>query len=100
MLSEVLDLIITRTKDNPILSSEIEQVLEMTGGEVRQIIRELRRNRTPIANSSKGYYLARTFEEIDATINNLHSRAMSQLVTIKELRNCFNKQTQIEIKYE
>ena len=100
MINEVLDLIITRTKDNPILSLEIEEALEMSGGEVREIIRELRRKRTPIANSQKGYYLARTYEEIEPTINNLHSRAMSQLVTIKELRNSFNRNTQIEIIYE
>ena len=100
MKKAILEIISERTKDSPILSPEIEQLFEIKGGKVRDIIRELRREGIPIANSHKGYYMASDYSDLDLTIKDLHSRAMSMLVTIKKLRGCFNRSTQFEINYE
>ena len=100
MKNEILDLIINRTKDNPIYSAEIENQLEISGLTVRDCIKHLRRNGVPIANSSNGYYFAKEYSEIEPTISDLHRRSMSMLETIKGLRKAFSKETQITIEFE
>lgn len=85
-----------RTPECPIYSAELEAHFEITGSEVRDIIRSLRRDGHPIANSSKGYFYARTYTEIEPTILDLKSRSLSMLETIKKLELNFQTKKQIQ----
>ncbi len=78
-----------RGDGNPILSNVLEDMFGITGPEVREIVREARRKGVPIANSTKGYFRAENFIELEPTLKDLHKRAMSLLVTRKEMAKCF-----------
>ena len=82
-----------RTKKNPIYSGELESQYNLTGFEVRNIIRELRRDGEPIANSKQGYYYARNINEIQETLQDLRGRATSLLNTARLLENRFISDT-------
>ena len=77
------------TKSNPVLSSALEAQFRASGPQVREAIRELRREGHPIANCDKGYYYAHSFSEIEDTLADLESRAMSQLYTVKRMKERF-----------
>lgn len=76
-------------KENPVYSKEIENCFNITGVQVRDIIRELRREGKPVANSKQGYYWARNEIELQETIEDLESRSFSMLKTIEGLRKAF-----------
>lgn len=85
------------TKQNPILSSEIEKELDLPGIVVRDIIRELRRESKPIASCDKGYFWAKNFEELKDTIDDLERREISLRRTRHALENCFSKEAQLPL---
>lgn len=81
------------TADNPVLSAHLEERFKAAGPQVRDAIRQLRRQGHPIANSENGYHYARTFTEIEPTLNDLESRAKSMLHTVSLMKeNFFPKQ--------
>lgn len=82
---------------NPVYSVELEQRYGITGTEVRNIVRELRREGKPVANSKQGYYWADNIEELRPTIDDLESRAMSMHETVKALKGCFVEENQLEL---
>lgn len=53
---------------------------------VRSLIEQLRREGLPVANSPRGYFLARDDEELAPTIRAFHQRAMSSLRQEKALK--------------
>lgn len=77
------------TSCNPVLSSALEERFKSAGPQVRDAIRQLRREGHPIANCENGYYYARSFAEIEPTLNDLSSRAMSLLLTVKQMKENF-----------
>jgi len=89
MKSLLKSIMYSRRLENPIYSAEIEKRFNVNGSVVRDTIRELRREGFPIANSKKGYYLARDKDELADTIEDLKCRSMSMLVTIKALEQAF-----------
>ncbi len=71
-------------RDNPILSKSLEEEFSISGEKVREIIRILRREGQPIANSggaSEGYHYADTYDQLEPTILDLKSREDSLRVT-------------------
>jgi len=93
----ILELLKSSSKDSPIYSKNIENLLSVSGPSVRDVIRELRRDGAPIAESSNGYYYARTFEQIKDTIYDLEGRAKSMLTTATALRKTFNESIQYSL---
>lgn len=77
------------TKSNPVLSSVLEVNHKATGPQVRDAVRVLRREGHPIANCDNGYYYARSYTEIEPTLEDLNGRAMSLLKTIKCMKENF-----------
>ena len=86
------------TKEQPIFSKQLEISFKLEGVQVRDIIRQLRREGKPIANSKKGYFYAQSYEEYEETIQDLYNRSMSMLETIKAMRNAFNKSFQFKME--
>ena len=74
---------------DPVTSKYIEENFRVTGPELRAIIRELRRSGHPIANSPYGYFYAKTYSEIQPTIQDLEARSLSMLETVKRLKSRF-----------
>ena len=77
------------TARNPVLSSALEERFKAAGPQVRDVIRQLRREGHPIANCENGYYYARSFTEIEPTLNDLSSRAVSMLNTVRLMKENF-----------
>ena len=73
-------------KDNPIISNKIESKMGLTGPEVRDIVRHLRRLGNPICSSGKGYYWTHDPDDLQQTIDHLESRARVELVTAAALK--------------
>ena len=96
MKNQIEAVIRLHKKDNPIMSYHLEERFNLAGSEIRNIIRELRRQGKPIANCPSGYYWAETYREIEDTINDLEGRAFSMLETSKALKNTF-KENQLTI---
>ena len=90
--SQILVAIRYRTKENPVFSAELERAFGMTGAEVRNLIRELRREGHPIAND-KGYYYAKSYEEFKPTLDDLEHRAESLFNTVKKFKIAFGIET-------
>jgi biotin operon repressor len=68
-------------KDNPVISACIETKLGLSGPEVRQIIRRLRKAGHPICSGSNGYYWATDADDLQSTINHLRTRAADEVDT-------------------
>ncbi len=81
-------------KDNRIYSYQLESQYNLTGAELRNIIKELRRSGEPIANSKEGYYYARDINELKETLEDLRGRALSMINTasLMEKRFITNKE--------
>ena len=90
--ANILDLIKKHREDNPIYSGKLEEIFEVNGSNVRDIVRELRRDGFPIANSKSGYYYATCFKQIEDTINDLEARSRSLALTANKLKKSFNVQ--------
>ena len=88
-LNHLLAKIRLHSKEYPIYSSVLENYFETTGPQIRDAIRQLRRAGYPIANSPKGYFYAKSYAEIEPTLNDLENRALSQLETISKLKSHF-----------
>ena len=76
MENHVIAMIYNKTKNNPILSAEIERRLDISGGVVRDIVHRARTEQDiPICAESKGYFMPRDKVEALRTIKSLRSRA-------------------------
>ena len=72
--SNVLNTIKEHGIDNPILSTHLERIHELTGPEIRYIVSNARLRGEPIGSGEKGYFYARRSEELDQTIAHLRGR--------------------------
>lgn len=71
-------------RDNPILSKSMEDEFSITGEKVREIVRILRREGQPIANSggaTEGYHFADTYDQLEPTLLDLKAREDSLRIT-------------------
>lgn len=60
--------------DTPVTSKEIERFLNISGEDVRFIVNSLRKKGYPIGSSREGYFICRTAEELEGTIEHLKGR--------------------------
>lgn len=90
--ANILEIVKKHREDNPVYSLKLEELFNLSGSNVRDIVRELRREGFPIANSKSGYYYAESFEQIKGTVNDLEGRARSLIITANKLRKSFNIQ--------
>jgi biotin operon repressor len=88
----IYNLIKDRTNRNPVPSRDIEYELEMTGSEVREYIRELRRDGVLIGSISRrtenegGYYIIDSEGDFNQTIQHLENRITSMRNTIYKMQ--------------
>ena len=59
-------------QDKAVFSEELERLFSMNGRTIRRLISSLRQDGHPICSSSKGYYYAKTQEEINRTVLRLN----------------------------
>ena len=72
-------------KDKPILSKVLEKNYGLNGTEIRAIIHELRMEGCPIASGGTGYYWAKSYDEIEPTIEHITQRIASLSMIKKAL---------------
>ena len=58
--------------EKAVFSEELERLFSMNGRSVRRLISSLRQDGYPICSSCKGYYYAKTQEEINKTVSRLN----------------------------
>lgn len=73
------------TYANPVYSPKIEAALDMKGPAVRACINHCRSQHEPIGSSSRGYWYARSADELRTTILHLEQRIRSIQPTIDGL---------------
>lgn len=61
-------------RSNPAHSKTIEAALNISGTEVRTLVNYARRMNYPIASNQKGYWWAKSFEELEDTLKHLEQR--------------------------
>ncbi len=59
-------------QDKAVFSSELERLFSLNGRSVRRIISSLRQDGYPICSSCKGYYYAKTQNEVNDTVSRLN----------------------------
>lgn len=82
------------SKEYPVYSAKLESELNISGVQVRDMIRELRRSGVPVANSKQGYFIAESYEDIIETITDLESRCNSMHETVTALKKIFKNDLQ------
>jgi biotin operon repressor len=80
-----------RTKDNPILSREIEDTLLITGAQVRHAVRCLRRHGFWIASGTRGYWVPENKDEYLESMRHLRNRMLSLSTTLREMQASIRK---------
>jgi len=86
-----------RTVDNPITQFSLCNSLKLSGSELRDIVREARKQKIPIGSGNDGYYLCKSKDELISTMNHLKSRSISMLNTIKYMQDIFDETYQIDL---
>ena len=87
----LVSLLAGRSSANPITSKEIERALGLPGSQIRDMVRELRREGQLIGSASDrhgrkgGYYIIETREEYDDTRQHLVNRLTSLSNTLKRM---------------
>ncbi len=66
-------------------SAELEQVLHLSGTDLRKLVNRLRRDGVPIGSSRNGYFYARTAGEVYATIRQLQTMVRGLEAAIRGL---------------
>ncbi len=75
----------------PVYSYRIEESYELSGSEVRSIVHHLRCEGVPIGSGHKGYYMARTPDEIETTIEHMIQREQSIRHAREGLQRAFDE---------
>ena len=55
-------------KENAVYSKELEQRFSMGGRSIRRVINQLRQDGNPICSNCRGYYFARSREDVNKTV--------------------------------
>ena len=58
--------------DKAVCSKELERLFSLNGRSIRRIISSLRKDGNPVCSSGRGYYFARTQDEINDTVSRLN----------------------------
>jgi len=86
LFGDIFNEISKRSKYKPIVSKELERQFGISGPDVRDEIRNLRRKGEPIVGSNTGYYLATGTEDIKQLISDMESRISSMRETINSIK--------------
>ena len=86
LLGDVYNEIAKRSKYKPIFSKDLEKKFDISGSEIRDTIRGLRRKGEPIVGSNTGYYLAAGTEDIKELVADLESRISSMRETVTAIK--------------
>ena len=87
LMGDIYNEISKRSKYKPIVSKDLERCFDISGSEVRDIVRVLRRKGEPIVGSNTGYFLASGTGEIQELIADLVSRISSMSETVKAIKD-------------
>ena len=79
------------TIDSPVKSAQIEIGLKISGPELRAIVQHLRLQGMPVGSNGKGYYMARSKDEIKTTVQHLRQRAKIENRTALALEESFSR---------
>lgn len=71
--------------------SDLEQVLHLSGTDLRKLVNQLRRDGVPIASSRDGYFYARTAGEIYTTIRQLQTMVRGLEAAIQGLESALEQ---------
>ena len=97
LIDDVLDMIVTAdSHSESVFSSVIEAQLGVSGREVRNAVKILRRQGNLIYSNHKGYRLARNADEVLEIITDLQNRARSMLTTVQKLMMVYKQMKQRE----
>lgn len=97
MTETILRIISEHTTDEPIKSRQIELRTQLSGAEIREIVHELRLSKHPIASDDRGYYMARSEQELEHTKAQLRSRGSKILEVARALDDCFASKEQLSL---
>ena len=98
MENHVIAMSYNKTKNDPILSAEIERRLDISGGVVRDIVHRARTEQDiPICAESKGYFMPRDKVEALRTIKSLKSRAKHNNEAADGIEKYYTKDDQISL---
>lgn len=86
MTDEIFLSLIPEGAESRITSCEICSLTGIKGSEVRRIVNRLRERGEPIASDGEGYFIAKTYEELEHTLRQLDSR----INAIKRARDGLN----------
>lgn len=86
--------------NNPILAKKLESDFRLKPNEVREIIRDLRRERLPIVEIGQGYFWAVTAEEFLQGWNHFRSRWRDMAETDKEMEQTYQQFLKSENKVQ
>lgn len=75
--AQVRRVIEPRTAASPILSPAVERATGLSGVQVRALVHALREAGEPICSNSRGYWYARSADELNGTIEHLRQRRNS-----------------------
>ena len=73
-----------------IKQSHLSLLCHVTAREIRHIVRDLRLEGVPIGSNDKGYFLAKSKEELEHTINKLLSQNRKHIDLMLALEKCFD----------
>lgn len=79
---------------NAVVSKIIEKKFNIKGSEVRALVNELRCQGVPICSSSKGYFYATSWDEVESTLNHLNSRIVKIVEARDGMKNILNQFTE------
>ena len=86
LMGDIYNEISKRSKYKPIFSKDLEKKFDISGSEIRDTIRGLRRKGEPIVGSNTGYYLAAGTEDIKELVADLESRISSMRETVTAIK--------------
>ena len=87
----ILTSIKCRKKENPVLSRELETSYGLSGTQVRDYIRELRRDGEPVVATDSGYYFSKEESDVQLIHDDLQRRIISMSKTDKLFTENFQK---------
>lgn len=83
----------------PVISKRLESIFDLSGPEIREIIKYARRNGHPVASNNYGYYIEMDYDKCMENIIHLEERAMSQLFTVNRMRQLCPQNQQLKMRF-
>ena len=82
----------------PVVSGRLERLFNVAGSEIREIVRFARRKGHPIVSGGRGYSIEPDYEKLLDGIQHLRERAISQLVTIRKMKQLCPRKAQMSFR--